>query len=252
MRLMLHLMTAAVLFSGCSNNPTTTTDTGDQGSSSLAEKTTTTSKPETVSSMSTTATTMTPPMSSSAPPMDTASFAAETPAKPMLERVEDKKTEVEEPKKNSETNNNKGFFASIFSSNSDSDKSKDGNTRSIKSVTFVQSSPPNGDRRKQTLVVNSDLSTEMTITDGYSKVLSSATGKISRSQFDALTTKLNTANYIRLRPSTKNRAAAGSGTQTLIISSDLGAHRFVNNPIQGFPDEIQDVYALKTQFLPQN
>lgn len=125
--------------------------------------------------------------------------------------------------------------------------------REISSLTFISGGPavPAQLRRDQTLRIDSDLSTKMEIKNGYNKVLSEKSGKITQEQFDAMTAKLNSANYIYLKPKPGAIPKPGSGKRTLVVSSDLGAHRFSSIGSTGFPDEIAEIFAMKDQLLPE-
>ena len=122
----------------------------------------------------------------------------------------------------------------------------------IQSLTFIRSSPPVSaeQRRDQSLKIDSELNAMMQIKDGYNTILSEKEGKISQEQFDEVTAMLNKMNYVQLKPGPA-QFTPGQGVQTLIITSDLGAHRFVNGGTSGFPEPIAEVFALKDQYLPK-
>lgn len=125
--------------------------------------------------------------------------------------------------------------------------------REIKSLTFINGSPPlpAQQRRNRSLMVDSDLNSKMQIKDGYNTVLSEKTGKITRAQFDDLSKQLNAINYVQLKPGKSDKPMPGSGTETLIISSDLGAHRFINGGSVSFPEPIKKIFEQKDQLLPE-
>ena len=124
--------------------------------------------------------------------------------------------------------------------------------REIQSLTFIESSPPVSAklRRDQLLKIDSELNAMMEIKDGYNTVLSKKEGKISQKQFDEIAEMLNKINYVQLRPKPA-KPVPGKSSETLIITSDLGAHRFVNSGASGFPEPIAEIFALKTQYLPK-
>lgn len=124
--------------------------------------------------------------------------------------------------------------------------------RAIESVIFVKSSPPVSatQRRDQTLTVNKDLSTHFEIKDGYNKVLNEKTGTVTAKQFESLAGKLNTADYTRLKPKKRAQSLVGSPTNKLIVKSYQGAHRFIEGAMTEFPDELADVFAMQTQYVP--
>ena len=123
--------------------------------------------------------------------------------------------------------------------------------REIQSFTFISGSPPvsANARRDQSLKIDSDLNAKMVVKNGYNTVLSEKSGTVTQGQFDAVAKKLNASNYIYLKP--VKAAAAVKGKQTFIVSSDLGAHRFVNGGGVSFPAPIAEIFAMKGQFLPQ-
>lgn len=154
------------------------------------------------------------------------------------------------------------FFTSLFTaacSNMPADVSNSTDARSspdvrkIESVTFISASAPvpAQQRRHETLLVKSDLSTELKITDGYNAVLSEKTGTISRQQFDVLAGKLNDASYFRLKPGKASADSAGKGIDTVVISSDLGAHRFVDNSLVSFPEAIAELFTMRVELRPK-
>lgn len=124
--------------------------------------------------------------------------------------------------------------------------------RAISSITFVNSSPPVSAklRRDRSLTVDSELNAKSVTKDGYNTVLNEKSGKITRSQFNSMAAKLNAANYVQLKPK-QGQAAVGQGKETLIVSSDLGAHRFVNGAGTVFPAVIAEIFAMKDQLLPE-
>ena len=92
----------------------------------------------------------------------------------------------------------------------------------------------------------------MEVKDGYNTMLSEKAGTIMQQQFDAMAAKLNAANYIYLKPGkAEGSPAQAKGKQTLIVASDLGAHRFVNGGGVSFPEVIAEVFAMKDQLLPE-
>ncbi|MEZ5480056.1 MAG: hypothetical protein R3E95_22020 [Thiolinea sp.] len=125
--------------------------------------------------------------------------------------------------------------------------------RDIQSVTFIQGSPPLSAelRRNQTLVVNSDLSTSLKVTNGYNAVLSEKSGTVTQAQFDAISEKLNSVDYIYLKPLRLEAPLVGGGTETVVITSDLGAHRFASSPTTRLPPLMQELYDNRSQYLPQ-
>ena len=125
-------------------------------------------------------------------------------------------------------------------------------TRDISSLTFINSSPPVSAklRRDRSLKIDSELNAKLVTKDGYNTVLSEKSGKITQAQFDSITAKLNAANYVQIRPKA-GQSTVGQGKETLIISSDLGAHRYVNGGGTVFPEVIAEVFAMQGQLLPE-
>jgi hypothetical protein len=124
--------------------------------------------------------------------------------------------------------------------------------RTIDSVTFIKGSPPVAAnlRRTQTLTVNKDLSTRYEMKDGYNKLLNEKTGTVTRQQFENLADKLNDIDYTRIKPDKRPAPRIGSRTNTLIVKSDQGAHRFSDGAMSAFPAEIQTIFAGHTAYMP--
>ena len=124
--------------------------------------------------------------------------------------------------------------------------------RDISSLTFINSSPPVSAklRRDRSLTIDSDLNAKLVTKDGYNTVLSEKSGTITQAQFDSITAKLNAANYVQIRPKA-GQSTVGQGKETLIISSDLGAHRYVNGGGTVFPEVIAEVFAMQDELLPE-
>lgn len=122
----------------------------------------------------------------------------------------------------------------------------------IKSLTFINGGPPlpAQQRRDQYLRIDSDLNAKMEVKNGFNTVLSEKSGAITQAQFDAIVSKLNASNYIYLKP-TKIVAVPGRGNKTLVVTSDLGAHRFVQGGSRGFAGPIAEIFAMKDQLLPE-
>ena len=124
--------------------------------------------------------------------------------------------------------------------------------RDIESVIFIKSTPPLAAnlRRAQTLTVNKDLSTRYEMKDGYNKLLTERSGTITRQQFTALADQLNAADYTRLKPQKRPQPLLGSATNTLIVKSDQGAHRFIDGAMTTFPEVLTDVFDKHTEYMP--
>ncbi len=124
--------------------------------------------------------------------------------------------------------------------------------REISSLTFINSSPPISAklRRDRSLTIDSELNAKLVTKDRYNTVLSEKSGTITQAQFDSITAKLNAANYVQIRPEA-GQSTVGQGKETLIISSDLGAHRYVNGGGTVFPEAIAEIFAMQDQLLPE-
>ncbi|MEZ5536690.1 MAG: hypothetical protein R3F02_13825 [Thiolinea sp.] len=124
--------------------------------------------------------------------------------------------------------------------------------RDIESVSFIKSTPPLAAnlRRAQTLTVNKDLSTRYEMKDGYNKLLNEKSGTITRQQFTALTDKLNAADYTRLKPKQRPEPLVGSPTNTIIVKSDQGAHRFIDGAMTTFPEALAEVFDNHAAYMP--
>lgn len=124
--------------------------------------------------------------------------------------------------------------------------------RTIDSVSFVKSTPPLAAnlRRAQTLTVKKDLSAHYEMKDGYNKLLNEKTGTITQRQFDVLADQLNAIDYTRIKPVKRPEPLVGSRTNTLIVKSDQGAHRFIDGAMTTFPAEIQAVFDMNTAYTP--
>lgn len=147
------------------------------------------------------------------------------------------------------------LFATSCATTSGDGSSSNGtraNKRDIQSVTFITGSPPlpAALRRNRTLTVNRDLSASLKITNGYNAVLSEKSGKVKQEQFSRLKDKLSESNYIYLKPKKRDALLVGSGTRTVIITSDLGAHRFIGNAQSELPELIQTLFESRADYLP--
>lgn len=141
--------------------------------------------------------------------------------------------------------------ATTSTTTTDADDNK-AEVRDIESVMFVKSTPPLAAnlRRAQTITVNKDLSTRYEMKDGYNKVLNEKTGTITRGEFAKLADKLNAIDYARIKPEKRSEPLVGSPTNTLIVKSDQGAHRFIDGAMTVFPKEIAAVFETHTLYTP--
>jgi hypothetical protein len=124
--------------------------------------------------------------------------------------------------------------------------------RAIESVIFIKSTPPLAAdlRRAQTLTVNQDLSSRYEMKDGYNKILNEKSGTITRQQFNGLADKLNAIDYTRIKPEKRPEPLVGSPSNTLIVKSDQGAHRFIDGAMTVFPKEIAAIFDSQALYMP--